>query len=252
MWGFFALAALTDPSFYHRCFAASSTATAQKGILWSTLFWFMLDICTTLGGMYARAVLPHAAPQDAYLSYALDILPSPLGGLFLAGIFATILSATDTYLFVGSTTLFKNLMPTKHRDHAVLKYLGMVFIAGLAAFFAEFFEGSIYQIWKTLGSLSSACLLAPLMIGFFSKQKISDYGFASACIIGVVSLTVWKYIPRSGVWADIDEFYIGLAGSMLSIGAAHFIQRLAQRRALAAGTPLQSPAGSLYSRGGQG
>lgn len=242
MWGFFALAALTDPSFYHRCFAANSTATAQKGIILSTIFWFFLDICTTLGGMYARAALPQADPQDAYLNYALTILPTPLGGFLLAGLFATILSAIDTYLFIGSTTLFKNLLPVKHREHPGVEYLGMILIAGLAAFFARFFDGSIYQIWKTLGSLSAACLLAPLIVGLFSKRRISDYGFASACILGVVSLTVWKYLPRSGVFADIDEFYVGLAGSMCGIAFAHAKQRLVQRRALELRSPLQAPA----------
>lgn len=239
MWGFFALAALTDPNFYHRCFAAQSTAVAQKGIIVSTIFWFVLDIFTTLGGMYARAAMPAADPQDAYLSYALNILPSPLGGLLLAGIFATVLSAIDTYLFVGSTTLFKNLMPVQHREHFAVKYIGMVLIALLAAFFADFFDGSIYNIWKTLGSLSSACMLAPLMVGLFSKNKISDYGFATSCILGVSSLVFWRYIDRSGMWAQIDEFYVGLFGSMTGIAIARFRQRLVQRRELAVDTPLQ-------------
>lgn len=221
MWAFFALAALTDPSFYHRCFAARSTLTAQKGIVVSTIFWFIFDICTTLGGMYARAAMPNADPQDAYLNYALHILPSPFGGMLLAGILATVLSAIDTYLFIGSTTLFKNLLPNRHRGKPGLRYLGMVIIGALAAFFAHFFDGSIYQIWKTLGSLSSACMLAPLMVGLFSKRKISDYGFAFACIFGIVSLTVWKHLPRTGIWASIDEFYIGLAASMLGIALAH-------------------------------
>jgi len=240
MWGFFALAALTDPNFYHRCFAARTTATAQKGIIYSTILWFILDIVTTLGGMYARASMPQGDPQDAYLNYALNILPSPLGGLLLAGIFATVLSAIDTYLFVGSVTLFKNLVPTKHRDHHIVKYLGMVFIALLAAFFADLFDGSIYHIWKTLGSLSSACLLAPLMVGLFSRRKVSDFGFASSCILGVISLTLWKHIPRSGVWAGVDEFYIGLAGSMFGITVAHLRQKFAQRRGLTIRNPLQA------------
>lgn len=222
MWGFFALAALTDPSFYHRCFAAKSTATAQKGIIVSTIFWFIFDIFTTLGGMYARVAMPNADPQDAYLNYALHILPSPLGGMLLAGILATVLSAIDTYLFIGSTTLFKNLLPMKQRNFPGLKYLGMVIIGGLAAFLANFFDGSIYDIWKTLGSLSSACLLAPLIVGLFSERKIADHGFAFACILGIVCLTTWKYLPREGILADIDEFYLGLFGSMFGIALAHF------------------------------
>ena len=58
VWGFIALSTLVDPNFYQRCFATTSTKVAQKGILCSTAIWFCFDICTTLGAMYARAVLP--------------------------------------------------------------------------------------------------------------------------------------------------------------------------------------------------
>lgn len=70
IWGFIALATLVDPSFYQRCFAAESPTTAKKGILISTCIWICFDICTTLGALYARAVIPASEPAHAYFFYA--------------------------------------------------------------------------------------------------------------------------------------------------------------------------------------
>ena len=66
IWGFIALSALIDPSFYQRCFAAESPAVVKKGVLISTFIWFCFDLCTTAGSLYARALLPDAQPGEAY------------------------------------------------------------------------------------------------------------------------------------------------------------------------------------------
>lgn len=212
IWGFIALTTLADPNFYHRCFAAKNLDVARSGILLSTLFWCIFDICTTLGGMYARAVLSETSAKFAYLEYAVALLPSPLRGIFLAGVLMTILSTLDSYLFIGSATLSTHIISPRFVQHKRSHALGVVGIAGLALFFAQFFSGNIYEVWKTLGSYSSACLLAPLLCAFLIPGQISDNAFVSSCLLGVVSLTVWKIRPWPG-FEIVDEFYLGLLGS---------------------------------------
>ena len=119
VWGLIALSTLVDPNFYQRCFAAKNPSVAKKGILISTGIWFCFDICTTLGAMYARAVMPEALPGNAYLLHAVQVLPDGLRGLMLAGILATILSTLDSYLFLAGTTIGFDLLPGKHRGARV-------------------------------------------------------------------------------------------------------------------------------------
>ncbi len=69
---------LVDPNFYQRCLAAVDTKTAKRGILISTVMWVGFDICTTFGGMYAAALIPAAKPSEAYLTFAIQILPDGL------------------------------------------------------------------------------------------------------------------------------------------------------------------------------
>lgn len=209
VWGFVALSTLVDPNFYQRCFAANSTRTARLGILLSVVVWFFFDICTTLGGMYARAVIPEAASGHAYLVYAVQLLPDGWRGFMLAGVTATILSTLDSYLFLAGTTVSYDLVPKRLRGRVKLHHLGMV-VSGIAAVALGIaFQGNIMSVWKTLGSYMAACLLLPVMIGLRWPGRISDHQFLFASMLGAIGTTAWHVWERAGFWASVDPLYAG-------------------------------------------
>jgi len=209
VWGFVALATLVDPNFYQRCFAAVSTRTARAGILVSTVIWIGFDICTTLGGMYARAVIPEAESNHAYLLYAVQLLPPGLRGLMLAGIAATILSTLDSYLFLAGTTVSFDLVPERLKGRVKLHHLGMVATGILSVILGIAFGGNIKETWKILGSYSAACLLLPVLVGYAMPGRIRDNQFLFASLLGVIGTTAWRLIDRTGFWAQVDALYIG-------------------------------------------
>lgn len=210
VWGFIALSTLVDPNFYQRCFAAKSTQVAKKGIIISTIIWVCFDICTTLGGMYARAVIPEAAPANAYLTYAIQILPPGIRGFVLAGILATILSTLDSYLFLAGTTISVDLLPKRFKNKMILHHVGVVLVGIIAILMAMAFKGNIKLAWKTLGSYSAACLLLPVLAGYIFPNKISDKQFLFSCLLGVIGTTYWKLASHTGFYQQIDELYIGI------------------------------------------
>ena len=211
-WGFIALSTLVDPNFYQRCFAAQSTQTAKKGILIATFIWFGFDICTTFGAMYARAVIPEANSENAYLVYALQLLPSGMRGLVLAGILATILSTLDSYLFLAGTTLSYDLAPRKWKGLITLHHGGVITVALLSVIIGIFFEGDIQKVWKTLGSYSAACLLLPVLYGYLFPGRIGDKQFVFSCLLGVVAISLWRYTGM-----DWDELYIGMIATTIGL-----------------------------------
>tara|TARA_R110002072_G_scaffold534_4_gene3740 strand:- start:24065 stop:25486 length:1422 start_codon:yes stop_codon:yes gene_type:complete len=217
VWGFIALSTLVDPNFYQRCFAAKSPKVAKKGILISTLVWVCFDICTTLGGMYAAATIPQAQPNQAYLIYALQVLPDGLRGFALAGIVATILSTLDSYLFLAGTTISYDLAPKKLRNKVSTQFIGTILVGVLSIFLATVFDGNIKNVWKTLGSYSASCLLLPVIYGYIFPQKIKDNQFVFSCLLGVIATTVWRNMERSGFWVNIDEIYAGMLFTSLGI-----------------------------------
>lgn len=226
VWGFIALSTLVDPNFYQRCFAAKSPQVAKKGILISTFVWFCFDICTTFGAMYARAVIPEAESQNAYLTYALQILPPGIRGFVLAGILATILSTLDSYLFLAGTTVSYDLVPEKHKGKPILHHIGVGSVGILSVIMALVFDGNIKSVWKTLGSYSAACLLLPVLYGYLFPGKIRDRQFVFACVVGVIGTSYWRNAEHTGFWANIDELYAGILCTSLALVLGGFIPQL--------------------------
>lgn len=220
-WGFIALSTLVDPNFYQRAFAADSDKTAKRGIIFATIIWILFDLSLTFGAMYAKALLPLAESSNGYFEYAFKVLPQGMRGFFLAGLVATVLSTLDSYLFLAGSTIAYDLAPKKYRGHIVLHYLSFVFIAALAILLASVFEGNIKAVWKTLGSLSAASLLMPVLYGYLAKTRPSDNAFVCSASVSAIGVIYWRL---SGLKASsgVDELYIGVAIS-LGILALHSI-----------------------------
>lgn len=223
VWGFIALATLVDPNFYQRCFAADQEKTARRGIYLSTLVWLGFDICTTAGAMYARAAIPEAESAQAYLIYALQLLPNGLRGFFLAGILATILSTLDSYLFLAGTTLSYDLVPKKWRGSIRVHHLGILLVGVLSLFFAYIFEANIKTVWKVLGSYFAACLLLPVLTGHLKPGFLRDLDFVTGSLTGVVAVTLWPFLkPENGLWA-LDTLYIGALSTLVGLLTSRFM-----------------------------
>ncbi|MDA0990286.1 MAG: sodium:solute symporter family protein [Verrucomicrobia bacterium] len=217
VWGFIALATLVDPNFYQRCFAATSTRTARRGILISTAIWIAFDICTTFGAMYARAVIPEADPHHAYLLYAVQLLPSGFRGFLLAGIAATILSTLDSYLFLAGVTLAYDLAPKRLRGRIGMHHVGTITAGALAVILGVCFRGNIKAVWQTLGSYATACMLLPMMAGYIFPGRIRDNQFVCASLCGMLGTTYWRLAPHHGFWMEVDALYVGALSTAAGI-----------------------------------
>ncbi|MBY0518566.1 MAG: sodium:solute symporter family protein [Bacteriovoracaceae bacterium] len=213
IWGAIALGTLVDPNFHQRIQAAKDLKTARTGLILATVIWIFFDIATTLGGLYARALLPHSTPDQSYLLLGLQELPSGMRGLFLAGILATILSTLDSFLFTAGASLSSDLLG---RNSKWWLKGGMIFCGISAWLIAPLFGGSIVLVWKTLGGMISACLLPALLWGLWRPKTLSEKGFLFSVVLGIVSMTLFAlmnfYYP-----SGIDEFYAGLLGSILGL-----------------------------------
>lgn len=217
IWGFIALSTLVDPNFYQRCFAAKEALVAKRGILISTAIWILFDLCTTFGAMYAKSVIPDAVSGQAYLNYAIQLLPNGLRGFFLAGLLATILSTLDSYLFLAGTTLTYDLSGKKNRENPFYHSMGVLMVGLISLAMANFFSGNIKLVWKTLGSYSAGCLLFPVLMGHLRKKKFEDHSFVGACLFSALAMTLWKFANINPWGHSIDPLYIGVLSSLISL-----------------------------------
>lgn len=201
-WGFLALTTLIDPSFHFRTMSAADNSVAKKGIFFSMIFWCLIDCCTTLGGMYARAYAPQV--ENAYFYFTLGFLPSGLQGLFLFTLFITILSSLDSYLFLSMEfNPLKKYFPTKPQRAKIFPLL-MCLTLGLI------FGTNITDIWLTIGGLVASSLLIPMFLKIkFKHLPISATIFNISSWITTIGFSIiWCYFLV--IHSQIPILYFGL------------------------------------------
>ena len=215
VWGFIALATLINPSFYQCCFAAKSPRVVKWGLLISTVIWFCFDICTTAGSLYARALLPHAEPRQAYFYYSIQLLPVGLRGFFVAGILSIILSTLNSFLCIASNTLSFDLLRKRFKNIVLSNRICIFVVGAVSIMLAQLFHGSFKEIWLVVGSYFSACLLIPILMGYLYPGRISDKLFTISSLVSAAVMTVW-YVLVPDQWLDVmDPFYIGVLTSLI-------------------------------------
>ena len=224
VWYFIALATLVEPSFYQRCFAAKTPSTARRGILLAIPFWALFDFLTTSTGLYARALMPDLAdPVSSYPALGALVLPGALQGLFLVGMFATVMSTVDTYSFVAGTTLGRDIILRLKKgalnngaNITLYSRLGLVASAGLAIAIALYFK-SVIDIWYVFGTIGTCALMVPLASSFSDRLRMRPKMAMASIICSTVVVLIWlvpNIILGKSFFFGLDPIYPGLATSL--------------------------------------
>jgi len=237
VWFFIALWTLVDPSFHQRCYAAKTGEVAQRGILWSIVFWVIFDGMTTTAGLYARAALPHLEqPVMAFPLLAEVVLPPVAKGLFYAGMLAAIMASVNTQVFVSATTIGRDIV-LRSRGWAAgsqeLRYTrwGLPVTGVLSILLALLFP-SVIQLWYIIGTAIIPGLLIPLVTSYFPRFTVpSRFAFCSMLLGWVVS-TVWflagwahRMGSSSGYPLGVEPMYPGLVVSLLVWGVGYGVMK---------------------------
>ncbi|MEE9465652.1 MAG: sodium:solute symporter family protein [Candidatus Neomarinimicrobiota bacterium] len=215
VWFFIASWTFVDPGFYQRCAAARDGATARRGIMISIAVWFCFDLLTTAGGLYAVVRLPELAqsstgPMAAFPLLGAGVLPVGLRGLFFVALLAVIMSTVDSFVFIGATTLGRDLGRTpvdSPEDVRRRIRLGVVASGALGCILALAIP-SVVELWYTLGSLVVPGLLVPILLTFRRKRSLSDDATLTLGLVGVCAAGLWQVGFRTGVLTGADGGYI--------------------------------------------
>jgi len=227
VWYFIALAALVEPSFYQRCFAARSEKTARNGILIAIAFWAVFDFMTTTTGMYARALMPDLAnPIAAYPALAAKVLPKAFQAVFLLSLFATVMSTVDSYTFIAGTTIGKDFI-WRLRGGDITKHtrFGLVLSGLLAIVIALYFQ-SVIDIWYVFGTLGTCAMLIPLGSSFSDRWRMSSKMAMLSMILSPVVAAVWivpNLIWEADYFFGIQPIYAGLFVSVVIYGVDYYL-----------------------------
>ena len=224
VWFLIAMWTFADPGFHQRCYAAKNGNVAVKGIIISIGFWALFDFLTTSTGLFARATLPGIdQPVLSYPLLAEKILPSGIKGIFYAGLFATIMSTSNSFLFLSGTTIGRDFIfrLKKGADEQKLKsytIIGLI-ISGLLSILLAYEIPSVIEIWYTLGSLCIPAVIPAVISSYYPKFRIKNKAMIVEMITSVALSTTW-YILRAGniltgSLYEIEPMIIGLLAALV-------------------------------------
>jgi len=133
------------------------------------------------------------------------ILSPGIKGIFYAGLFATILSTSNSFLFLSGTTIARDFIfrLDKKQDESLLKkytFIGLI-ISGIIALVLAYFIPSVIDIWYLLGSFSVPGIILPVVSAYYPKIKIRGKFILYEMILSVGVSILW-YLIR-GEFANV-------------------------------------------------
>ncbi|MFT5421432.1 MAG: sodium/proline symporter [Candidatus Endobugula sp.] len=192
--------------------ASNINKTGAYYFIWSVLFLFLILMIS----LSARIFIDPQAISDTELvlpRLAQLLLPSVAIGFILGGIFASIVSTTDSQILSCSAIISEDLKLGKTNQHRYIITFGVTLTALFISLFAptDVFTLVIFS-WSAL-----ACTMGPLVIVQACGQRPPQWltlamiaaGLSTALIWRAVGLSGQVYEALPGIMAGIIVFFIG-------------------------------------------
>lgn len=223
VWFLIALWTFADPGFHQRAYAAKNGNVAKWGIIISILFWALFDFLTTTTGLFARALFPNLEqPVMAFPFLAQKIFSPGIKGIFYAGMFATIISTLNSFLFLSATTIgrdfFYRIKPNIS-DESLKSFTSLgIILSGIISIMISYFIPSVVEIWYTIGSLFIPAIIPAVFSSYFQKLRIPERIMLLEMIIALLSGIFWYFIRQKffdTIFYEIEPMLIGLTSAVV-------------------------------------
>ncbi len=177
------------------------------------IVWVILSLAAACCiGLVARAFLDpqltEATQETVFIKLIQDIFSGSgvlifIGGIFLCGILAAIMSTADSQLLVTASAVSEDLYrgvickKASEKNSLLIARAAVVVIAVIAFFIALDPNSSIMDLvsdaWAGFGAAFGPIVLLSL---FWKRSNLK--GAVSAMIVGAVTVIVWDYLPIAG------------------------------------------------------
>lgn len=191
---------------------------------WFVLFYFLANGV----GLLSRVVLPEKA-FDAELALpmmALDLLPPPLVGLILAGIFAATMSTADSLILSCAANLTEDFVPRRRLPLFLVKG-ATVLVTLLALAIALYGHQGVFDLvigaWAVM-----AAAFTPLLTVYALGGRPSERLAIAMLAAGVATVYAWKSV------SVLTDYYEGMLAIVVGFGVYGLGRAF---------SPAQAPAG---------
>lgn len=198
------------PHILVRFMAVKSERELKKSSVIAIVWVFLSLVMACVIGVVGRAflapvVLDSAASESVFIELINRVFNDKLalpfiGGLFLCGILAAIMSTADSQLLVCASSvskdIYKNVVEPKASDQTVLKVSRItVIVVAVAAFFIAWDPNSsimklVSDAWAGLGSAFGPIVVCSL---FWKRTNLA--GAVAGILSGGLTVIIWDYLP---------------------------------------------------------
>jgi len=227
VWYLIALQTLVEPAFYQRAFAASTPRVARRGVLAAVACWAVFDFLTTVSGLAARVLLPGLRdPVAAYPALADLVLAPWPRAVFTLGLYATVMSTLDSYLFLAAATVGHDLIRPRAAGERAATRLGLAVASALALAGALVFD-SVVELWHHVGTaVTSALLLPVLAVHLPERLRPAPAAAAAGIVLAAAATVVWIAAGSGGRYPlGLEPMFPALAVSAAVWCASPLVSR---------------------------
>ncbi len=223
------------PHILVRFMAIKNEKELKKSSVIAIVWVFISLVAAILIGVIGRAFLGGNLEdsENVFIEMIRSVFENRLsmafvGGIFLCGILAAIMSTADSQLLVCASSvsrdIFQNILRPKADDKTVLKVsrTTVIVVAVLAFVVAWDPNSSIMELvsdaWAGLGSA-----FGPVVVCSLFWKRTNFAGAVAGILSGGATVILWDYIPvvqRAGEWMklkDITGIYSLLVGFFVSL-----------------------------------
>jgi SSS family solute:Na+ symporter len=214
VWYLIALWTFADPGFHQRASAAKNDKVAIYGIFISVIFWFFFDFLTTTTGLYAKATIPNLNnPVLSYPIYAEKILIPGVKALFYVAMFATILSTSNSFIFLSLSIINKDLLDKiqyvkniqLHKKNIISLSIISIFTIVITTLLP-----SVIDMWYTIGTIFLPGVIAIIISCYYPKFSLNTNDASKTIYLSIIVAIIWYLIKIYFIKSDIEPMLIGL------------------------------------------
>ena len=220
------------PHILVRFMAIKSESAVKKSAI-IAIVWVVFTLTfAVIVGIVGLAFTPNLGnPETVFIQMVQNVFMNPsggvylplLGGLFLCGILAAIMSTADSQLLVTASAITGDIYKTvtkkqrSDRHFVWVSRIAVVAIAAIGFIIALDRTSSVMSLvsnaWAGFGAAFGALILLSLY-----WRRINRAGAAAAIIAGGLTVILWDYIPFGGsTIGSVTGLYSLVPGFVLSL-----------------------------------
>lgn len=180
----------------------------------------ILNFLVLISGVFVHKINPNIAEPSHVLIWAsINVMPTILGIVVLAGVLAAALSSATTFLSLIGSNLANDILKIKG-PHSLL--YGRMIVMGVGAIIALICVINPPQIFWIiyLGATIISCSWLPVSIASIWSKRVTKTGAFWSMLVGfLVSSALKLYLGISGIKVPIylDPFFMGFGASIIAL-----------------------------------